>query len=42
MFPILFQIVLPAGFAKPVALLAIVAVAALRALLYVRRARREG
>ena len=42
MFPILFQIVLPAGFAKPVALLAIVAVAALRALFYVRRARREG
>jgi phosphatidylglycerol:prolipoprotein diacylglycerol transferase len=42
MLPVLFHLVLPAGFGKPVAVLAVVLVAVLRALAYVRRARREG
>src|SRR6266540_2027632 len=42
MLPVLFQLVLPAGFAKPVALLAVVVVAALRAFFQMRRVRREG
>src|SRR5689334_3972562 len=42
MLPVLFHIVLPAGFGKPVAVLAVIAVAVLRAAAAVRRGRREG
>jgi phosphatidylglycerol:prolipoprotein diacylglycerol transferase len=42
MLPILFHIVIPAGFAKPLALAVVVLLAAVRAFAYVRRARREG
>ncbi len=42
MLPVLFHIVIPAGFGKLAAILAVVLVAALRALAFVRRARREG
>ncbi len=42
MLPVLFQIVIPAGFGKPVVLLAVVGVAVLRALAYLRRSRRGG
>jgi phosphatidylglycerol---prolipoprotein diacylglyceryl transferase len=41
MLPVLFHIVVPAGFAKPVAIVALVAIAVARALAYMRRARRE-
>jgi phosphatidylglycerol:prolipoprotein diacylglycerol transferase len=40
--PVLFHVVLPAGFGKPAAVLAVLLVAVLRAVAYVRRARREG
>jgi phosphatidylglycerol:prolipoprotein diacylglycerol transferase len=42
MLPVLFHVVLPAGFGKPVAVLAVILIAVLRAVAYVRRARREG
>jgi len=42
MLPVLFHVVLPAGLGKLAAALAVVLVAALRAVGYVRRARREG
>jgi len=42
MLPVLFDVVVPAGFAKPLVLVVLVAVAALRAIGYVRRARKEG
>lgn len=42
MLPVLFHVVLPAGFGKPVAILAVVLVAVLRAATWVRRARKEG
>jgi phosphatidylglycerol:prolipoprotein diacylglycerol transferase len=42
MLPVLFQIVIPAGFGKPIVLLAVIGVAVLRALAYLRRSRREG
>jgi phosphatidylglycerol:prolipoprotein diacylglycerol transferase len=42
MLPVLFHLVLPAGLGKPLAVLAVVLVAALRAWGYLRRARREG
>src|SRR6266511_2933576 len=42
MLPVLFHIVVPAGFGKLAAILAVVLIAALRAFAYVRRARREG
>jgi phosphatidylglycerol:prolipoprotein diacylglycerol transferase len=41
MLPVLFDVVVPAGFGKPLALLVILAIASLRALAHVRRARRE-
>jgi phosphatidylglycerol:prolipoprotein diacylglycerol transferase len=41
MLPVLFHVVVPAGLGKPLAVVVLVAVAALRALAYVRRARRE-
>ncbi len=42
MLPVLFHLVLPAGFGKPVAVLAVLLVAVLRTVAYVRRARKEG
>src|SRR5512138_3840864 len=42
MFPVLFHLVLPAGLGKLAAVLAVVVVAVLRAVFFVRRARREG
>jgi len=42
MLPVLFHIVIPAGFGKVAAVLAIVLVAVLRAVAFLRRARREG
>jgi phosphatidylglycerol---prolipoprotein diacylglyceryl transferase len=42
MLPVLFDLVVPAGFAKPLAVLLAVAIGALRAWGYVRRARKEG
>lgn len=42
MLPVLLQVVIPAGFAKPLAILLVLAITALRAIGYVRRARREG
>ncbi len=42
MLPVLFDVVLPAGWGKPLLALALVAIAALRVVWYLRRARREG
>jgi phosphatidylglycerol:prolipoprotein diacylglycerol transferase len=42
MLPVLFQIVIPAAWAKPAVLLAFLALTLGRALFYVRRARKEG
>lgn len=42
MLPVLFDVVVPAGFGKPLAILLLTAVVALRAIGYVRRARKEG
>lgn len=42
MLPVLFDLVVPAGFGKPLAVLLALAVVALRAWGYVRRARKEG
>jgi phosphatidylglycerol:prolipoprotein diacylglycerol transferase len=42
MLPVLFHVVIPAGFGKAAAVLAVVLVAILRAVAYVRRARKEG
>ena len=42
MLPVLFELVVPAGFGKPLAVLVFLAVVALRAVGYVRRARKEG
>ncbi|HEY6100174.1 MAG TPA: prolipoprotein diacylglyceryl transferase [Anaeromyxobacter sp.] len=42
MLPVLFELVVPAGFGKPLAALLLVAIAAVRAVAYVRRARKEG
>ena len=42
MLPVLFEVVVPAGLGKLVAVLLVLLVAALRALAHVRRARREG
>jgi phosphatidylglycerol:prolipoprotein diacylglycerol transferase len=42
MLPVLFHIVIPAGFAKPLAVAVVVLLAAVRAFAYLRRARREG
>jgi len=42
MLPVLFDIVVPAGFGKPLAVLLVVAIAALRVVGYVRRSRRAG
>jgi phosphatidylglycerol:prolipoprotein diacylglycerol transferase len=42
MLPVLFQLVVPAGLGKPLAILVAVLVAALRAVSHVRRARRSG
>jgi phosphatidylglycerol:prolipoprotein diacylglycerol transferase len=41
MLPVLLDIVIPAGFAKPLALGAVIAIVAFRAVAYLRRARRE-
>jgi phosphatidylglycerol:prolipoprotein diacylglycerol transferase len=41
MLPVLFQVVIPAGLAKPLAVVLVVAIAVLRALASMRRARRE-
>jgi phosphatidylglycerol---prolipoprotein diacylglyceryl transferase len=42
MLPVLFHVVLPAGLGKPLAVVVVVLVVALRAWGYLRRARREG
>lgn len=42
MLPVLFRIVIPAGLGTPLVILAVVALTVLRAVFYVRRARREG
>jgi phosphatidylglycerol---prolipoprotein diacylglyceryl transferase len=42
MLPVLFDIVVPAGFGKPLAVVLFLAVVALRTFGYVRRARKEG
>jgi phosphatidylglycerol:prolipoprotein diacylglycerol transferase len=42
MLPVLFQVVVPAGWGKPAAVLAVILVAVLRAVAHVRRARKEG
>jgi phosphatidylglycerol:prolipoprotein diacylglycerol transferase len=42
MLPVLFEIVIPAGFGKPLVVVLVVAIAALRAIVSVRRGRREG
>jgi phosphatidylglycerol:prolipoprotein diacylglycerol transferase len=42
MLPVLFNVVLPAGFGKPVVVVAVVLIAALRAVAYLRRAKQEG
>lgn len=42
MLPVLLELAVPAGLAKPLAVLLVVAIAALRAVGYVRRARKEG
>jgi phosphatidylglycerol:prolipoprotein diacylglycerol transferase len=42
MLPVLFHVVVPAGFGKPLAVATVVVVAVVRAILYLRRARREG
>src|SRR5512133_2380369 len=42
MLPVLFHIVVPAGFGKPAVVLAVVLITVLRAVAWVRRARRDG
>ncbi len=42
MLPVLFQLVVPAGFGKPVLVVVLVLVAVLRAVAYLRRARKDG
>ncbi len=42
MLPVLFHVVIPAGLGKPVAVLAVILVAVLRAVAVMRRARKEG
>jgi phosphatidylglycerol:prolipoprotein diacylglycerol transferase len=42
MLPVLFQLVVPAGFGKPLAAVLVLAIVALRAAGYVRRARKAG
>ncbi|HEX9050554.1 MAG TPA: prolipoprotein diacylglyceryl transferase [Anaeromyxobacter sp.] len=42
MLPVLFDVVLPLGWGKPLLAIVLVAIAALRAVAYLRRARREG
>jgi phosphatidylglycerol:prolipoprotein diacylglycerol transferase len=42
MLPVLFHLVVPAGFGKPVAVVAALLVAVLRAVAYLRRGRKEG
>ncbi len=42
MLPVLFEIVLPAGFGKPLAVVLVAAIAVFRAVAHVRRARKEG
>jgi phosphatidylglycerol:prolipoprotein diacylglycerol transferase len=41
LLPVLFHLVVPAGFGKPLVAIAVVAIAVARAVAYVRRARRE-
>ena len=42
MLPVLFHIVIPAGFGKPAVIVAVVLLAVLRAVAYLRRARKDG
>ncbi len=42
MLPVLFDLVVPDGFAKPAAVALLVAIVALRAVGYLRRARKDG
>jgi phosphatidylglycerol:prolipoprotein diacylglycerol transferase len=42
MLPVLFHLVVPAGFAKPAVIVAVVLIAVIRAVAYLRRARKDG